>query len=267
VDSFFLALSNMQGYILCYGIVGTVGFLVGLLELLNRYNVGNRASWVLWGWPQFTFYSVNVFAAIATLFISETNGATTLVNGALTDTSSTVIKCVQIGLASMFVLRSRLITVERKDKSGKVDLGPSQILNMIYRYLDRLIDQSRGTKAVADVKKAMSKFNGDLTDLTALCLRIPESIPPVEIDKLRRNLDTINRNSKKLTPHAQALIMELELQREVGTSTLEAAVEALSIELEDAAGSPTGGHTGGAVSDQDVVSLNEKLDEFVRRFD
>lgn len=258
-------------YLVCYGIVGLVSFLVSILELLNRYGMGNRTAWVLWGTPQFCFYTVNVAAGILTLFVSETSGATSVIKDASINFPQSCVKCLQMGLAAMFVLRSRLITVEKKDKSSKVDLGPAQILNIIYRYLDRLTDQSRGQNAMKEVEKIMIGFSGSLTDLTALCLKIPEAIPDADIEKLRRTLDVINKNAKNLSPHAQALLMGLELQKEVGTDTLQAAVNALAASGGEHAAAPTSPEIGSvrtetqASQEEDMVSLNSRIEEELRR--
>jgi hypothetical protein len=258
-------------YFVCYGIVALVGLLVSILELLNRYGMGNRTAWVLWGTPQFCFYTVNVVAAILTLFISEASGATSLIESASVNFPQTCVKCLQVGLAAMFVLRSRLITVEKKDKSSKVDLGPAQILNIIYRYLDRLTDQSRGKNAMKEVEGVMVGFSGSLTDLTALCLKIPEAIPDADIEKLRRTLDVINRNSKNLSPHAQALLMGLELQKEVGTDTLQAAVDALAARKAGGASAPSTANIGDVGTEtetrqgEDMVSLDSRIEEELRR--
>lgn len=224
-------------FFLCYGTAALVGFGVALIELLSRYGSGNNPKWVMYGKPQSIYYSINSLAAIVTLFIAESTGATAILVQFSTNAGLAIIKSAEIGIAAMFALRSSLYSVEKSDKKSKVDLGPAQILNVLNRYLDRQMDQNRGAAAMSEVSDIMVGFDANLFDLGAICLAVPEAIPDEDIVRIRKSIDSVRR-SKDFTPAVAALVVGLQLQREIGADNLRAAVKALRANVAKEAGGP-----------------------------
>lgn len=222
-NSFF---SNIP-ILVCYSSAAMIGILIAVVELVSRYGSGNNPEWILLGRPQSLYYFINASAAMITLFISEAFETTTIVNDFNLNMSMAVIDSCKIGIASMFVLRSSLYSIERSDKKVKFDLGPAQILNILNRYLERQMDQNRGNAALREVDKIMKGFEPNLMDLTALCLQVPEAIPPEDSARLRKDVDILRKNSAKITPGALAIMMGLQLQKEVGSETLRTVVNLL----------------------------------------
>lgn len=213
--------------IFCYSCAAVIGLLVALIELVSKYGTGNSPRAVFLGWPQFLYYAVNAAAGAIVFFVSETLGNTHIFELYTTNPALAILKSCGVGLVSMFALRSSLYSIEKPEDKTKVDLGPAQILNVLNRYLNHQIDQVRGKAALTKVASLMEGRNPDLTDLSMLCLAVPESISSQDMLRIRKTLDTLLENSGSISAHAQAIAMGLQIQKEVGIPILECVLEAL----------------------------------------
>lgn len=214
--------------IACYSAAAFVGLGIAIVELLGRYGAGNHPIWVLSGNTQKVYYLVNIFAAWMGLFVSETLGETKIVEIFANDPALAILKSCGIGLASMFALRSSLFTVNNKDDKAKVDVGPAYVINLLNRYLERQIDQQRGTFALKEVYKIMQNVDPEFIDpdLTTICLSVPETIPKEDLERLREELNILSKQVWK-SPKTKSVAMGIQIQKEVGVHILKAAVETL----------------------------------------
>lgn len=227
LDILFNWMTTLIPYFLCYFVVAAIGVCVAIIELLSRYGGGNRPSWVLWGTPQFLYYLVNALAGLICFFISEALGKTAIIDSYGKSPSSAVVHAALLGVGAMFALRSSLYSIEKPSSRAKTDLGPAQILNVINRYLDRQIDKNRGKSALDQVNKLMKGIRPEEIhpDLSAICLSVPEGIPKEDMAYLKKELDILLKAAPKASPYSTAIVMGMLLQKEVGTATLEAAVD------------------------------------------
>lgn len=212
----------------CYGCAATVGIATAAIELLSRYGKGNKTKWVLIGPAQAVYYLINGLTAAAGLFASEALDKTQLLSLYESKPNVALLQAAGIGLAAMFALRSSLVSVEGRDDRSKVELGPAQIINILNRYLHRQIDKHRGDAAFKEIRDIMDGVNPDtIYPDILLCLAISEAIPPSDGERIKRNIELIMTNKDQFNPHARAISIGLELQREVGTDAVRNVVDIL----------------------------------------
>jgi len=206
----------------CYLCAAAVGIITAIIELLSRYGKGNQPAWVLWGPAQWLYYGINGVTAAAGLFASEALDKTQIVDAFRTKPALAILQAAGIGLAAMFALRSSLVSVETKEDHSRVELGPAQILNVLNRYLHRQIDKRRGAAALREVISVMADVDPELIypDIL-LCLTVTEAIPPIEVERIKKNIEVIMTNKKQFKqPRLKAVAIGLEIQKELGSDAL-----------------------------------------------
>jgi len=257
-----------MGWIYCYLVVALVAILVAIIDLSCRFKPGNDPHVILVGWPQGFYYFANMLFALGTLFSLEAMGQIDLIALAARDPKRGIVKLSLLAVTSMVALRGSLFSVRASNSGTKVDVGPSEILNVFLRYLERKIDVKRSAHSIAKVQKLVNGTDPKryFPDILNCLITSSELVPKESLELLTKNAQGIMNISDWKIPRAQGLALGLEIVKEIGFSNLAAVFKALREIDPGALG--TDGDTMGTpplpVPADPLESMDRALDERLR---
>lgn len=206
--------------------VASFGAVTGFGELIGRYrDAPLRAATTLAG---MLYIIVNAVAAVAALIVIDAFGWTF---GLADDVSRAAVSAVQVlvaGLGAAALFRSSLFNVQVG--SERVGVGPSVVLEVILRVLDRSVDRVRARarlQIAGEVGTGMS-FERDAVTLVEYCLASMQNLSVEEATWLGGRGNAL-RVRADLPDEAKIRLFAMDLMSIVGEDGLRAAVTQLGL--------------------------------------
>jgi hypothetical protein len=208
-------------------IVGSIGALTGIGELVSRYRdapvrpLNQRAGQA--------YVMFNAAAAILALIIIRIFGWTFQAEG------SGPIRLTQLlvaGFGSIAFFRTSLFVTRAGGQD--VGIGPSALLSNILGTADRSVDREQGrhrSKAVVRIMEGVH-FSKAHAALPAYCLALMQNVSAEEKLGLAEDVASLQRMSG-MSDRQKSLALGLRLLNLVGEDLLDASVDALKSELKD----------------------------------
>lgn len=216
--------------IIDFAVVGSIGALVGVTELIARYDdepvraIKQRPAWL--------YIFINIVAAILALALARLFDWKFFADGDDPDQ----LRWMQIfvaGFGAMFVLRSSFFVARGVgDDDGELNVGPSSVLKVILDVADQGVDRIRADQRAREVNKIMANvdFTKASTALPLYVLALLQNAPPEaqaafsEQVKQLGQLEGVEENIK-------ALNLGLLVMSFAGVGVLTAAVDSLGENL------------------------------------
>ena len=203
-------------------LVGLVGALVGIGELVSRYrDAPDRA---LRTPAAYLYVGLNVGASVAALGVARAFGWTF----GVAEANPTALRWTQVavaGFGAMALFRSALFNVRVGDQD--VAVGPASFLQIVLAAADRGVDRLRAqARAVSNVSFARADVA-----LSAFCLGLMQNLSKEDQDQFGRQLAALRNAS--MDDQMKVLSLGLAIMNAVGEDVLETAVKVLGPQLRE----------------------------------
>ncbi|HBC52962.1 MAG TPA: hypothetical protein DCZ06_01755 [Alphaproteobacteria bacterium] len=217
-----------------YVVVGLLGGLVGIAELISRYPDSPVRAVAT---PPGIFYAtINLLAAIAALAIGAVLSDTQPVphetphgEVLLFRTEDLLILLATAGFGALAFLRTKLITLRVGD--ADIGVGPSFILDTLLHAADRAVDRARAeprAQLISDIMAPVSFEEAKLV-LPTYCFAIMQNVSVEEQQKVALEIEALS--GVDMPDRVKALNLGLLLLNIVGEHVLRIAVQNLEQEF------------------------------------
>lgn len=169
-------------------VVGLIGALFGVAELLQRYSDtkytfmkrGNMSLSV-------TYIAINIFVSVIALLVIEYAKG----NKELEFSTLEFANILIAGLGGMMILRSYLFSYKLKDK--QVEIGLSAIIQIFLNHIDKRISQNSAKERVDTIAEIMRDVNFDIAkdELYTLCISFIDNFTSEDMAELTKRIKDI----------------------------------------------------------------------------
>ncbi len=213
-----------------FAVVGAIGALVGVTELIARYDdepvraIRQRPAWL--------YVFINVVAAIIALALTRLFDWKFFADSSDPDR----LRWMQIfvaGFGAMFVLRSSFFVARGVgDDDGELNVGPSSVLKVILDVADQGVDRIRADQRAREVNQIMAgvEFSKASTALPLYVLALLQNAAPeaqAAFSEQVKQLDQLEGVEENI----KALNLGLLVMSFAGVGVLTAAVNSLGDNL------------------------------------
>lgn len=210
--------------LLDYLIVGAVGALVGLAELISRYKDAPERA-LLYSLSAWIYCLINAAASMAALGLLTVFGVTFGKTGAALEW--TLI--LTAGFGAMAFFRTSLFTV--RIGTQDIGVGPLGFLQVILGATDRGVDRRRASGRAREVDSLMKglSFNKSLVALPTYCLALMQNLSEEDQKRLGQSLLALNQAAA--SDGVKLRILGVYLLNAVGPVALASAITSLGDEI------------------------------------
>lgn len=199
-----------------------LGGLTGFGELIGRYrDEPIRAASRVAGWA---YIAINAVAAGVALFVIRAFDWRFGLGSETPPTAVSVVQVLVAGLAAAALFRTSLFTVRMG--SSDVGIGPSALLDVLLRSVDRSVDRARAVdrlRLVADLPPTLS-FERDAIALAGYAAGSLQNVSAEEAEWLGNRGNTLRLDSA-LTDDVKIRLFAMDLMILVGEGGLHAAIQ------------------------------------------
>ncbi len=210
-----------------FALVGSIGGLLGLCELLTRYRDEPRQAVINTAGALYTL--TNALAAVVALFMLNVFDVDFGLKGPENAEKLRVTLLLVGGLGSMAFFRSSLFTLKLGEKD--VPLGPGLILQILLDVTDRAVDRGRAEPRALAITEIMNDFDfekGKLA-LPAYCFTLMQNVSSEEQNAVGEQVKKLE--SATMSSRIKAYLLGLLLLNVVGEDVLRAAIKSLGDEI------------------------------------
>ncbi len=206
-------------------VVFALGALTGFAELIGRYR--DEPIRAVAARPGLVYMLINALAAVAAFAVIR---AFDWRFGLAADASDAAVSTLQVlvaGLAAAALFRTSLFTARIGDQD--VSVGPSAVLDVLLRTVDRAVDRRRGIArlaVVAALPKGLS-FERDAVTLTSYATASLQNLSLAEAERLGNRGNEL-RLTEELTDAVKMRMFAFDLMGLVGEEGLRAAIAQLT---------------------------------------
>jgi hypothetical protein len=208
-----------------YFLVCLLGVFVGITEIISRYK--DDPFRALGNWAAIVYLLINAAASALALWlilVFDWKFGFTIEDHC--DLQVRAVRGLVAGLGAMAIFRSSLFVVRVGNQD--VGFGPSGLLTVVLRALDRDVDRRRARSRLDTVSQVMGNvnFHRDSAALTTYCIASLQNLSADEQSALAAAVTSIE-NSRDLNEREKAKALGLQLLNVVGKDVLEKAVRIL----------------------------------------
>lgn len=202
--------------------------IFSIIVLLTKFRAGNDAKYVLLGWPQAIYYSVNLLTFFSAIILAESAGKINFTGVNWKDFITTVIASIGFGGAGFVLVHYTNFT----QQDTGANWGPSVMITKLLSYVEQKIDQKRaaGSKLM-EFLNCQPLIVSHLTpqDLVGFvfvyCLAESERVVTATTSLTKLQLKaTLDGEDPSLTDFQKVVIMLVYLQKTYGKQPVESAL-------------------------------------------
>lgn len=216
--------------IIDFSVVAAIGALVGVTELIARYD--DEPVRAIKQKPAWLYVGINVVSAVVALALTKLFDWNLLADGSDPD-QTRWMRIFVAGFGAMFLLRSSFFVARGVgDDDGELNVGPSSVLKVILDVADQGVDRIRADQRAREVNKIMNgvDFDKASTALPLYVLALLQNSPPDAQEAFSnqvRQLGLVEGVEDKI----KALNLGLLVMSFAGVGVLAAAVDSLGDNL------------------------------------
>ncbi len=209
----------MLASILDYVLVGVLGGLVGVTELVTRYK--DAPARAIKTHSAALYISVNALASVGALMAMRIFGW----DFGHLGSARRFLQILIAGLSAMVLFRSALFVV--RVGARDVDVGPSTVLQVILGASDRDVDRKRAAQRSSEIATIMANvsFAKAYDALPAFCLALMQNVPAEEQADLAVQIKALQGGG--MDDALRSLNLGLALMNVIGADVLRTAVTTL----------------------------------------
>ena len=206
---------------LCYVTVAVTTAGCAVAYLVGRFKSGNSIHSILFGGPQYVFYTLNIGAGLFTLFASEALGSSHITEKVVSNLSLAIVQASGLAFATFIGLRTTV-------KNGEnIEIGPGQLFAVLLDNVERRIDQDRTVKATEDIM-GLAKLptpRAVLNVVLPYCFDQAEKNPGNRPEITKTLEAIVTDNDRNAFPRERSILMLSHLHKSFGIEVVRSAIK------------------------------------------
>ena len=209
-----------------FTVVTLLGFLVGFVEVISRYQDAPFRTAATW--PALLYMFVNGSVAAIALWMVRLFGWQFMPE----NSDPQIVRWTEVivaGLGAMAIFRSSLFVIGKEDQ--EVSIGPNAILDILLNALDKEVDRFRGQERAKIVKDIMEyvHYEDAIMDISVLSKALLQNLSAednAKIDEVRKQIEVI----VDIDPAVRKYLLGLRIMDVVGEDVLRQAIGIRGVE-------------------------------------